>query len=510
MKVAIGQINPCIGDLEGNVERCLAAVQTVLSEKPDLILFPELAIPGCHPRDILFDTSFIDAVSKATEDLARQTSTGPPLLVGTLFPSNDRPSNHPGLFNAAALLQGGRVHLAAAKQLLPIHDVFYEPRWFLPGPSLPPITIAGIQVGVLMGQELLDEGRSIHPSETLTRAGEELLVCLSASPFQRQKMNHSLTLARRKGCPIFFVNLCGANDELIYDGGSFALNSEGQVIAQLPAFREDVRLIDLARDPPMQWQDLASEEALYQALVLGVRDFFKKNRLDQAFLGLSGGVDSAVVAVITAEALGPERVTAIAIPSRYSDPRSTTYAEKLAHKLGVNFEVVNLEYLHKAAEETLGDLLKRGTTGENVQPRLRTMILMSYVNHYGGALINTSNKTELSLGYSTLYGDIAGSLCPIADLTKPEVYELAKWINRSQEIIPSGILERQPTAELKPGQVDPFDYPKISPDIEELVRTNRSNFTLRTSEHKRWQMGIVLKVSEKAFGSGRMIPITRK
>jgi len=510
MKVAVGQINPCIGDLEGNVERCLTTVQAVLPKDPDLILFPELAIPGCHPRDILFDTSFIEAVSKATEDLARQTSAGPPLLVGTLFLSNVRPPNHPGLYNAAVLLKEGNVHLAAAKQLLPHHDVFYEPRWFLPGPSLPPITVSGTQVGVLIGQDLLDEGHSIHPSEALTRAGAELLVCLSASPFQREKMNHSLTLARRKDCPIFYVNLCGANDELIYDGGSFVLNSEGQVLAQLPKFQEDVRLIDLERDPPIKWQNLASEEVLYQALVLGVRDFFEKNRLDQAFLGLSGGVDSAVVAVITSEALGPERVTAIAIPSRYSDPRSTTYAKKLTHKLGVSFEVVELEGVHKAAEETLGDLLKRGTTGENVQARLRTMILMSYVNHYGGALINTSNKTELSLGYSTLYGDMAGSLCPIADLTKPEVYELAKWINRAQEIIPSTILERQPTAELKPGQFDPFDYPKISPEIEELVRMNRSNFTLRTSEHKRWQMGVVLKVSEKAFGTGRMIPITRK
>jgi len=427
-----------------------------------------------------------------------------------LFPCNDRPPNHPGLYNAAVLLKEGSIHLVAAKQLLPLHDVFYEPRWFLPGPSLPPMMIAGTQVGVLMGQDLLDEGHSIHPSEALIGAGAELLVCLGASPFQRDKMDHLLTLARRTDCPIFYVNLCGANDELIYAGGSFALNSEGQFIVQLPAFQEDVRIIDLQRDPPIKREYLASEEVLYQALILGVRDFFEKNRLDQAFLGLSGGVDSAVVAVITTEALGPKRVTAIAIPSRYSDPKSTTYAKKLAHKLGINFEVVDLEGVHRATEETLGDLLKRGTTGENVQPRLRTMILMSYVNHYGGALINTSNKTELSLGYSTLYGDMAGSLCPIADLTKPEVYKLAKWINRAEKIIPSAILERQPTAELKPGQFDPFDYPKIAPEIEELVRMNRSNFAIRTSEHKRWQMGVVLKVSEKAFGTGRMIPITRK
>ncbi|HNT76067.1 MAG TPA: NAD(+) synthase, partial [Anaerolineae bacterium] len=253
------------------------------------------------------------------------------------------------------------------------------------------------------------------------------------------------------------------------------------------------------------------EEEVFRALVLGVRDFAQKNGIERACLGLSGGVDSAVIAVIAAEALGPERVTAVAIPSRYSDPRSTSSARALAEALDIGFEVVELEPLHAAAEHALGDLLAHGTAPENVQARLRALILMAFVNRDGGMLLNTSNKTELTVGYSTLYGDMAGTLCPIADLTKPEVYALAEWIQATRgAIIPRFIIERPPSAELKPDQVDPFDYPKVSPILESLIQENRSNAAIRRSEHKRWHMGVILKVSEKAFGSGRMIPITRK
>jgi NAD+ synthase (glutamine-hydrolysing) len=240
-----------------------------------------------------------------------------------------------------------------------------------------------------------------------------------------------------------------------------------------------------------------------------VGDFARKNGLARAFLGLSGGVDSAVAAVIAAEALGPANVTGVAIPSRYTDPRSTSSAGELAGALGIGFEVVELEPLHAAAESALGELLV-GTAAENVQARLRALVLMAYVNRHGGLLLNTSNKTELALGYGTLYGDLAGGLCPIGDLTKPQVYALARWIQGAREVIPSFILERAPTAELKPDQVDPFDYPTVAPALERLVAANRSNATLRRSEHKRWHMGVVLKVSEKAFGTGRLIPITRR
>jgi len=316
--------------------------------------------------------------------------------------------------------------------------------------------------------------------------------------------------ARRQGLTLVHLNLCGANDELIFDGRSFVIDQRGSRICQLSAFEEDFQVLDLETAPPIELPDVILDEERFDALVLGVRDFAEKNHLERTFLGLSGGIDSSVVAVIAAEALGPERITGIAIPSRYTDPRSTECAQTLADNLGISLEIMNMEDLHTAAETTLDELLDEGTTAENVQARLRAMILMSFVNRYRGLLLNTSNKTELALGYATIYGDMAGTLCPIADLTKPEVYALARWINTERETIPSFVIERPPSAELRPEQIDPFDYPKIAPQMERLVQADQSDRALRISEHKRWQFGVVLKVSKKAFGSGRMIPITRR
>jgi NAD+ synthetase len=508
--VALAQINPCVGDLEGNVERSLAAIETARKENAVLIVLPEMAIPGCPPRDILFDSSFSAAASEATADLARQVSDGPPVVVGTLMPGGKHPLNHPGLYNAAVLLNGGKVKLAAAKRLLPTHDVFYEPRWFVAGSAKPPIAVADKRVGFLLGDDLWDEGHQIHPAADLLDAGADLLICLAASPYRRKIMAQRLDHARRPHSPLIYVNLCGGNDELIFDGRSFAIDQHGDIIAQLKGFEEGVQIVDLAASAPIKPEDAIPEEKIYQALVLGVRDFVRKNQIKRAFLGLSGGIDSATVATIAAEALGPSRVTAVAMPSRYTDPRSTTCAQELAQALGIGFEVVELEPLHAATEKALGDLIAEGTAAENVQARIRAMILMGFVNRYGGVLLNTSNKTELALGYGTVCGDTAGTLCPIADLTKPEVYALARWIDSQRRIIPRYTLERPPSAELKPDQVDPFDYDKVGPAMERLVQKNRSNPILRRTEHKRWHMGVILKVSEKSFGTGRMIPITRR
>jgi NAD+ synthase (glutamine-hydrolysing) len=575
MRVALAQINPCVGDLEGNVARCLAAIETARRQDAVLVVLPEMAIPGYPPRDILFDPSFVGAVGEATHDLARRASSGPPTLVGGLMPADRQPPHHPGLYNAALLLEKGEVRLAAAKRLLPAYDVFYEPRWFVPGPAPAPITIAGKRVGVLVCEDMWDEGYHLHPGADLLASGAELLVCLSASPYHPQVMQDRLYHARRQGCSLVYVNLCGANDELIFDGRSFGINQRGEMIAQLAGFEEAVQVVDLenetfrlngtvphlsetsphacgifphlggtslhlrgasphlgvtlpylsrtsphldetlprpSENSPVQSGDEDSDpnRELFQALVLGVRDFAAKNRLDRAFLGLSGGVDSALVACIAAEALGPDRVTAVAIPSRYTDPRSTACARQLAQALSIGFEVVELEQVHAAAEATLGELLDGGTTAENVQARLRAMILMSFVNRYGGMLLNASNKTELALGYATLYGDMAGGLCPIGDLTKPQVLALARWIDSARGVIPSFILERPPSAELRPDQVDPLDYPQVAPAMERLVQADRSDFRLRRSEHKRWQMGVILKVSRKSFGTGRLMPITRR
>ena len=418
-------------------------------------------------------------------------------------------------------MQNGEMKIAQVKQLLPVYDVFYEPRWFIAGTkTLPPINIAGTKVGVIICEDMWDEEYPVHPGADLMAMGAEMLICISASPYRRGAGEGRLRHAKRQvvsirpansardystsDIPFVFVNLVGANDELIFDGGSFVLGGE-----KLKMFEEEVKVVDLAREnTEILRKD--SEEDVFNALVLGLRDFANKNGLKHAFIGLSGGIDSSVVVVIVAEALGRERVTGVAIPSRFTDARSTESARELASRLGIGFEVVEMEKMHKAAEQAVGPERSEGVAGENIQARLRMVILMSFVNQRGGFLINTSNKTELTLGYSTLYGDMAGAISPLGDLTKLEVYALARWINVGRDIISPYVMTRKPSAELSENQVDPFEYEKISPEAEALVRNNQSNAAMRSSEHKRWQAGVILKVSGKSFGRGRLMPITRR
>lgn len=525
MKLAIAQINTTVGDLEGNLNRIISAAKELAPQKPDLIVFPELTVCGYPPRDILYDASFVEAVQAATVDLARQARDLPPLLVGSFAPAPQKMYEHPSLNNIAYLMRNGEMKAAQIKQLLPVYDVFYEPRWFLPGAkTLPPIDIAGTKVGVLICEDMWDEEYPVHPGADLKAAGAEAFVCISASPYRRGAGEGRVYHAKRQGLPLAFVNLVGANDEVIFDGGSFVLGGE-----RLKMFEEEARVVEIGEERGKkeggEWK-VESEEEVFKALVLGLRDFANKNGLKHAFIGLSGGIDSSVVAVIAAEALGSDDVTGVAIPSRFTDARSTESARELAERLGIGFEVVELEKMHKAAEQTLGAERSAGIGGENIQARLRMVILMSFVNQRGGFLINTSNKTELTLGYGTLYGDLAGTISPLGDLTKPEVYALARWINsglkvgrlkarieRSRNVdgaIPEFVMNRKPSAELRAEQVDPFDYEKISPEVEALVRKNQSNAAIRTSEHKRWQAGVILKVSDKSLGRGRLMPITRK
>ena len=508
MKLALAQINTTVGDLEGNVNRVLDAARSV--PEADLVIFPELTVPGYPPRDILYDATFIEAVGAATNDLVTRSKGLPPLLFGSLERSGIKLYEHPALYNTAFLVKNGKLQAAQFKQLLPVYDVFYEPRWFVPGErTLPPVEIVGKKLGVLICEDMWDEEYPVHPGADLKAMGADILVCISASPYRKGAVANRLHHARRQGLPLVFVNSVGANDELIFDGRSFVL--EGERCRQ---FEEEVRkvTIDDGRQTVVDGpSSMVEQEEVFHALVLGLRDFARKNGLKKGVIGLSGGIDSAVAAVIAVEALGASNVTAIAIPSRFTDPRSTQTAREMAEALDMPFEVVELEGMHLASEQSLGPERSAGVIGENLQARLRMMVLMSFVNQGGGFLINTSNKTELTVGYSTLYGDAAGAISPLGDLTKPEVYKLAHWINEKFDgVIPEFILTRKPSAELKDGQVDPFDYDVISPELEALVRENRSNASMRASEHKRWQTGLVLKVSEKAFGRGRMMPITRK
>jgi len=507
VRIAIAQINTTVGDLEGNIARVLDAARSVASQKPDLIVFPELTVCGYPPRDILYDSSFVEAVQHATLDLARQSKHLPPLLVGSFAPAEQKLYAHPSLHNVAYLMQNGEMQVAQIKQLLPIYDVFYEPRWFVPGKkTLPPIEITGQKVGIIICEDMWDEEYPIHPGAELKAMGAEMLICISASPYRRNAKDGRLYHAKRQGLPLVFVNLIGANDELIFDGGSFVVDGE-----RLKKFEEEIRVLEFpASSEERGKMKEVGEEDVFKALVLGLRDFAHKNRLKHAFVGLSGGIDSSVTAAIAAEALGAADVTGVAIPSRFTDPRSTESARELAEALGIRLETVELEKMHVAAEQVIGPERSEGVGGENIQARLRMIVLMSFVNQQKGFLINTSNKTELALGYSTLYGDMAGTISPLGDLTKPEVYSLARWMNVTRNFIPTYVMTRPPSAELRANQVDPFDYDAIAPEIEKLVRANQGNAAMRNAEHKRWQMGLVLKVSEKSFGRGRMMPITRK
>ncbi|MEM7346163.1 MAG: nitrilase-related carbon-nitrogen hydrolase, partial [Chloroflexota bacterium] len=374
MKVGLAQINSTVGDLGGNVERCIEAITTAQHRQADLVVLPEMVIPGYPPRDILFDTSFTQAVTEATVDLAEQLSEGPPVIVGTIMPAEPKRPHHPNLYNAAVLLHHGNVELLAAKRLLPAYDVFHEPRWFIEGPSLPPIKIAGTHIGGLICEDLWDEQYATHPPADLIEAGAELLICISASPYRQGVMEKRLYHAQRQKSPLIYVNLCGATDELIFDGRSFVIDGDGNLVAQLAAFQEDVQVIDLGKAKKVTQVDnlqakvdkqsaiptsstsnkVEPMEELFQALVLGVRDFAQKNRLERAYLGISGGIDSALVAIIAAEALGVKQVTGIAIPSKYTDPRSTSTAQTLAERLGIGFEQIALDTLYTAAEASLG------------------------------------------------------------------------------------------------------------------------------------------------------------
>ena len=550
MKVGLAQIDCWVGDLEGNVGRCVAAVEKAAAGGAELVVLPEMAVTGYPTRDLLFDDSFVDATLEATEDLAERLGDAPPVVVGTVARADARPPRHPGLHNVGAVLEKGRVRARVAKRLLPASDVFLEPRWFVPGGPQEPVDVAGHRIGVLVCEDLWDEGYPVHPPAELRGAGATLLVCAAALPYRRGYAGARLAHARRAGLPIVHVSAVGAQDELVFDGRSFVLDGEGELCAQLPAFREAIEVVDVpvgrrekangeilrrtlhdgapAKDTvvptgacvlgrgsqpqagSVPQDDAADLDELHDALVLGIRGFAEKNRLGRGFLGLSGGIDSALVARLATDALGPERVSAVALPSRHTDPASTDAAREIASSLGIGLEIVPLETLHRAAETLLGAALDETTEGrladENLQARLRMVVLMAHVNRHRGFLLNTSNKTEISLGYGTLYGDLAGALAPVADLTKLDVQALARHLGG----IPSFVLERPPTAELSPGQVDPFDYAVEAPRLEALVQGHRSDAALRRSEHKRRQFGVILKVSETAFGSGRLLPLARR
>jgi NAD+ synthase (glutamine-hydrolysing) len=540
MKVALAQINPTVGDLEGNSNKILDFHRQAKLAGADLVVFSEMSLTGYPPLDLLGRPAFVERCEIALSDLAGKLKA-PPALVGTVLP-NPVPEGR-AVRNVAALLAEGKVRSVHVKSRLPTYDVFDEDRYFEPAAERQPAEVDGKRVGVTICEDIWEgpqEGRTryrLDPVGILSAQGIDMLVNLSASPFHagkgREREELLRSVARGQGIPVLFVNQVGGNDSLLFDGRSMVMGPDGKLIARAEAFREDLILADLASGKgDMRPSAPEGDAEIFRALVMGLSDYMKKCGFSRVVLGLSGGVDSALVACLAAEAAGADRVLALAMPAPYSSPHSRTDAEKLASNLGIGFKVVPIDAVLKTYRETLepglGDITAT-LVEENLQARIRGAVVMAHANHSGALPLATGNKSELAVGYCTLYGDMVGGLAPIGDLFKTQVYALANHINRHNQVIPRRIIERPPSAELRPDQIDqdtlpPYDV--LDPVLDMIISSAQDKGSIlaagypadvverivrlvELSEFKRRQAAPVLRVSRRAFGAGRQIPIAR-
>lgn len=543
MKVALGQINTTIGDFAGNEARIREVYRRGVEAGADLVLVPELAVCGYPPRDLLLRSRFIEANQAVVQRLA--AATGRTGLVVGYVDRNERAPGRP-FVNAAALLQHGQVLAVRTKTLLPSYDVFDEDRYFEPATENRPVDFQGERLGLTICEDIWNQ-ESIwgqpryprNPPADLIQARVTLLLNISASPWHlgknRVRQQLLAALAVKGRCPVLYCNLVGGNDELIFDGASLALDAQGRLLAQGALFAEDFLVVDTQAQPgpagaSVDWPD---EQKVFQALVLGLRDYTRKCGFNSAVLGLSGGIDSALTAVIAAEALGPQQVLGVSMPSQFSSPGSLRDAEALARNLGIRYEVISIQPMFEAVKAQLAKVFAgrpEDVTEENIQARLRGLTLMALSNKFGALLLTTGNKSEMAVGYCTLYGDMCGGLAVIADVPKTMVYRLARWVNRQREIIPQASLTKPPSAELRPNQTDqdtlpPYDtldgileaYLVENQPPDQIERLGYDPDTVRqvvrlivTSEYKRRQAAPSLKVTSKAFGMGRRIPIAHR
>src|SRR4029434_4823686 len=463
MKIGFAQVNPTVGDLRGNCELIIGAYERLAAASAGLVLTPELAITGYPPQDLVFKSRFVPENLEVLEKLHSRVGNAA-LLVG--FVDRNEGRGKP-FHNAAALLERGKPIRKAHKSLLPTYDVFDEDRYFEPACRVEPFDVRGRKIGVTICEDIWTEHSlprpfyDVEPVRGLMEQGAEIIVNLSASPsgLHKPAIRYEMVgaLARTYQRPICYCNVVGGNDQLVFDGNSIAVNPAGNLIAQLAAFREDEKVVDTESSPTIEFHEGKTPELLFAALSLGVRDYFRKCNFHSAVIGLSGGVDSAVTAVIAVDALGAENVTGVSMPSPYSSQGSIKDARSVAHNLGIKFLEIPITDAFRAFKAQFKEIFKglpANETEENMQPRLRAMTLMALSNKFGHLLLTTGNKSELSVGYCTLYGDMAGGLAVISDVPKTMIYELARWINTDREIIPTSTIEKPPSAELKPNQKD--------------------------------------------------------
>ena len=539
MKIGFAQINPTVGDLKGNCELIVSAYERLAAAGAELVLTPELAITGYPPQDLVFKSRFVPENLALLEKLhSRIGETA--LAVG--FVDRNEGRGKP-FHNAAALLERGKPIRKTYKSLLPTYDVFDEDRYFEPATRVEPFEVQGKKIGVTICEDIWTDEYlprplyDVEPARSLVAQGAEIILNLSASPFRLGapacRLEMIASQARTYHRPICYCNAVGGNDQLIFDGNSIAVNASGDSIAQLAGFRKDEKIVDTDSIDAIEFREAKTPEQLFAALSLGLGDYCRKCNFRSAVLGLSGGVDSAVTAVIAVDALGAENVTGVSMPSPYSSRGSIDDARGLARSLGIKFLEIPITEAFRIFKGQFKEVFKglpENETEENMQPRLRAMTLMALSNKFGHLLLGTGNKSELSVGYCTLYGDMAGGLAVISDVPKTTLYELARWLNRKREIIPISTIEKAPSAELKPDQKDqdtlpPYDvldeilqlYVEENLSARDIIARGFDEKTVRwvqrrvdLNEYKREQAAPGLKVTSRAFGMGRKMPIAQK
>jgi NAD+ synthase len=550
LTMTLAQLNPIVGDVAGNAAKARAARKQAAADGADLVVFPELFIAGYPPEDLVLKPAFQAACRATIEELARETADGgPAMLIGTPWVDEGK------LYNACALLDGGRIAAIRFKVNLPNYGVFDEKRVFAVGPVPGPINIRGVRVGVPICEDIWQEESSAYESvvECLVETGAEILVVPNGSPYHRDKddvrLNIAVARVAESGLPLVYLNQIGGQDELVFDGGSFVLHADNTLAAQMPSFREDIATLRWTRDAKQGWRCegpitklVEGEEGDYAACVLGLRDYVNKNGFPGVVLGLSGGIDSALCAAMAVDALGAERVRAIMLPFRFTAQISQDDAAAVAKALGIRYDVLPIASAVGGIEEALAPIfkdLKRDVTEENIQARARGVILMAFSNKFGSMVVTTGNKSEMSVGYATLYGDMNGGFNPVKDLYKTEVFRLSRLRNHwkpddalgpSGVVIPERIITRPPTAELRENQTDqdslpPYDL--LDAVLERLVEKEepladiiaagfdrdmvvRIERMLNLAEYKRRQAAPGVKVTLRSFGRDRRYPITNK
>ena len=546
MKIALAQTNTTVGDLCGNTQKILSFSQRAAAAGADVAVFPELTITGYPPRDLLEKESFLEGVERHLEELVQATADLRLKIICGTVTRTGSPSGNP-IYNSAAVIAGGRVLFRQNKMLLPSYDVFDEKRYFEPAAKQMPLSFGAFPVALTVCEDAWNDKQywerrlySRDPVEELTDAGAHLLISINASPYHQGKraQRHDIfaATARRFKLPLVYVNQVGGNDQLVFDGSSFAMDAEGRLIAVAASFEEDLALFDtetLSGDRHDNYSDEC--EAMYQALVVGTRDYIRKCGFERVIIGLSGGIDSSLTAAIAVDAVGKENVIGIGMPGPYSSEHSVTDARDMARNLGIRFELISIRNQYEAYLKALSPVFNGGAMGvteENLQSRLRGVTLMALSNKWGALVLTTGNKSELAVGYCTLYGDMCGGLAVISDVPKTLVYSLSRIANkRHANAIPENVFTKPPSAELRPDQKDTDSLPEydvLDQILRAYIENNESPQRIADSlhlpvtlvrdivnkvdrnEYKRQQAAPGLKVTTKAFGIGRRFPIAQR